>query len=344
MARFRSITPLGSQIDREAGLIKGVAIITQGPAKGHGMLCDGATVSSVRDAIVSKYASGLKVKFNPETWNHGDGSVIGRIPVESLKVDNDILRGDLHVMKSYSGFNYVFEAAESMGDTFGLSIDFENTAENIGGVDFARCTDIYAVTIVDEPAANHAGLFSVGSGEQKPKPANKDNAHMALTEEDKTFVTNSILEAMRPVAADVAGLKQAFNAKPITLAEVDEDELFAAGIEETDTEEQKLSKVKAYRAGADKPVTQAGLAAIMRRTLTGFVAEVGGRPAQTKQGGAPVITKGRDSDGKTAFTKKVEELEAAGLSKAAATRSAVSGFGALYKEHCELRTGAVASK
>lgn len=337
--KFRAITPIGSSVNETNGVISGVAIITQGAVKGHGMLCDAKTLETVRQCIQDKYKSGLKVKFNSETWNHGDGAICGLIPVSTLKEDNGVLRGDLQLAKNYANREYLLELAKEMGDTFGLSIDFENDPETINGVEFARCSDIYAVTIVDEPAANSGGLFSLpNDNKQKDKP-------MALTEADKaelktmfsTVVAPAITEAMKPLDARLTKIETQLTAgnDAVNLSEVSAEELADAGVKESDSKEVKLSKVKAFRASADKPLTMRG--------LTTFVREVGGRPlgASGAATGNDGENNGSSNNGhgkKTSFEAKVEELSSAlGGDKGRATRLAVDTHPDIYRAHCEAK-------
>ena len=50
-------------IDAEAGVIRGVSLITKGPALGHGVMIDEKTLEQVKKAA-EQYAGGLKVKLD----------------------------------------------------------------------------------------------------------------------------------------------------------------------------------------------------------------------------------------------------------------------------------------
>ena len=58
---------LNPVVDPNAGVIKGVSVISVGGAKGHGLMIDQTTLDQVK-ACSEKYAGGLKVKLN-----HGSG-------------------------------------------------------------------------------------------------------------------------------------------------------------------------------------------------------------------------------------------------------------------------------
>ena len=109
-----------------------------------------------------RYKGGLRVRFNPSTFNHGDAGLAGRILPDSIRINDeqDAVVGDMQVYKSYPHADYLFEIAETAPDNFGLSIEFNGLTEEIDGKRYARCEEIFAATIVDLPAANPTGLFA----------------------------------------------------------------------------------------------------------------------------------------------------------------------------------------
>ncbi len=112
-----------ARVDRENGIIKGVSLVSIGEARGYNQYADQTTLEQVRDCA-KKYKGGLRVKFNPSTFNHGDGSLAGRIPGDTIKVVDDQCVGDIHVYKTFAGKEYLFEIAETAPDNCGLSIHF----------------------------------------------------------------------------------------------------------------------------------------------------------------------------------------------------------------------------
>jgi hypothetical protein len=56
----------GSRVDREAGILRGVSVITEGEAKGHGMIVDSVTLEQVK-ACAETYIDGLRVKMDHAT-------------------------------------------------------------------------------------------------------------------------------------------------------------------------------------------------------------------------------------------------------------------------------------
>jgi len=167
-------------IDREKSVISGVAVISVGEAKGHGMFVDGVTLEQVK-ACAESYTGGLKVKAD-----HGSGifSVAGYL--RNFRIEGEVLRADLSVLDSEENREKLFEMAEEIPDCFGLSISFTGPDETKDGKLFARCVEIYSADLVSEPAANPNGLFS------------------ANPESNKNMNPEDIQKAIEAVKADLA--------------------------------------------------------------------------------------------------------------------------------------------
>jgi hypothetical protein len=165
----------GSRVDREAGILRGVSVITEGEAKGHGMIVDGVTLQQVK-ACAETYVDGLRVKMDHYT---GIDAMVGVL--RDFQIDGLQLRADLHLIKSHEDFEKILEMAETMPGSFGLSISFSGESDPIempsddskevepnsgelpdSGTEIARaarCMEIYSADLVDQPAANPSGLF-----------------------------------------------------------------------------------------------------------------------------------------------------------------------------------------
>lgn len=151
-----------ARINPTEGVIYGVSLITEGPALGHGVYIDSTTLEQVRVAATN-YAGGLKVKMD---HGGGAGDIVGYI--DNLRVIGVKLIGDFHLLESSSHRQYILEIATRIPDTFGLSIAFSGTSET--GADkrvMQRCTEIYSVDLVSEPAANPGGLFARAASSDK---------------------------------------------------------------------------------------------------------------------------------------------------------------------------------
>ena len=151
-----------SKVDREAGIIAGVSVISVGEAKGHGMFVDGTTLEQVK-LSAEQHEDGVKVKT--DHWS-GFNGIVGVI--KNFSIDGDKLRGDLHLLENHEAREKVLEMAEKMPSQFGISISFSGQAETkpvendgiTSEVKFARCESLEACDLVDSPAANASGLFS----------------------------------------------------------------------------------------------------------------------------------------------------------------------------------------
>jgi hypothetical protein len=178
----------GSRVDREYGILRGVSVITEGEAKGHGMIVDGVTIEQVK-ACAETYVDGLRVKMDHAT---GIDAMVGVL--RDFQIDGIQLRADLHLIKSHEDFEKILEMAENMPGSFGLSISFSGESEDVevpyddtekvepnsgelppsvgGSVEIvraARCMEIYSADLVDQPAANPSGLFQAMSEPTAPE-------------------------------------------------------------------------------------------------------------------------------------------------------------------------------
>jgi len=183
---------LDNRIDAAEGVIYGVAVITKGPALGHGMIVDDTTLAGVV-AQANTYEGGMKVKLD-----HTDsaGAIVGYL--RNFRIEGDAVRADLTLLKSSPHRDYVLEIASTIPDTFGLSISFSGADEKIGDHVFARCTEIYSADIVSEPAANPSGLFQAGD--------TQPTSPLQMTPEE---IQAAIAAALAPLAEKIAALEAA---------------------------------------------------------------------------------------------------------------------------------------
>lgn len=180
----------GDRIDREggdngAGIIRGLAVITNTEALGHGFWVDQRMLHDVQESINAAGHQGIKARFtHPGLSGDGLGSFLGRM--KNARVDGDIVRADLHFSQSAHNTPdgdlaaYTMDLAESDPDAFGTSIVFSHDrkaeqefldaydvdgefespdVKNVNNLPHARLAALQAVDVVDEPAANPDGLF-----------------------------------------------------------------------------------------------------------------------------------------------------------------------------------------
>lgn len=159
-------------IDRENGIIRGVVIAQEGPAKGHNAFLDQTFLLSIVADAVTKPA-GIKARFgHPNMCNNALGSYLGRF--KNYSYAESQVKADLYLdataKNSPSGdlYTYVLDMAINNPTMFGASIYFES-AEPIVITElqnnkeikktFFRLKELRGTDIVDEPAATN-GLFS----------------------------------------------------------------------------------------------------------------------------------------------------------------------------------------
>ena len=198
-----------SKIDAEAGIIRGVSLITVGPALGHGVAIDRKTLEQVKTAA-ELYTGGLKVKLD---HSGGAGDIIGYI--DTMRIEGDKLLGDLHLLQSSPHRTYILEIAQRIPDTFGLSIAFSGPSE-VGSdkkTILQRCSEIYSVDLVSEPAANPDGFFSRKLKElESVMPKNEPSGtpqynNPMITEEDKKAIAGMIESSMMALNDRIAKIE-----------------------------------------------------------------------------------------------------------------------------------------
>jgi hypothetical protein len=195
--RFELRTSAFASVDAAAGVIRGVAVISQGSAKGHGLQIDATTLAQVK-ACAETYANGLKVKMS----HAGDaGDIVGYL--SAFRIEGDKLLADLTLLKTSRFRDYVLELAATIPDTFGLSISFSGPVETRDAVRLARCSEIYSADLVSEPAANPTGLF-----EAKPAPTqgDKPGANTTASIQKTTMSDDTQKDPMAALAAAVEAL------------------------------------------------------------------------------------------------------------------------------------------
>lgn len=194
-----------TRIDAASGTIYGVSLITEGPALGHGVYIDAKTLEQVKEAA-SSYAGGLKVKMD---HGGGAGDIVGYI--DTLRIVGQKLIGDFHLLDSSAHRPYILEIASKIPDTFGLSIAFSGPSET--GSDkraMQRCTEIYSVDLVSEPAANPDGLFSrMKLQTQAEDPSANIEIELPMNEEMKKAIEAMIQSALAGVGERMSKLEGA---------------------------------------------------------------------------------------------------------------------------------------
>jgi hypothetical protein len=143
------------RVDTETATLYGVCLLKTGEAVGHNVLIDAKSLQTVLAACKRKKA--LRVKLDHQNSASAFVGTLSNYRIE----DNNCIRADLELLKTSEYKDYVLEISSRMPNEFGLSIEFENDPQTIGGKDYVRCKSISGAAIVADPAAT-TGLFSEG--------------------------------------------------------------------------------------------------------------------------------------------------------------------------------------
>lgn len=171
-----------TRVDREKGIIYNAAIVTVGPAKGHGVELEREFIEETARQG-NEFKNGVKMRYgHPTMSSTALGTFLGR--AKNFRVDNSgqvpISRADLFLSteakESPQGdlYSYVLGMAENEPDAFGLSIVFKPGDKYQRDEDGLKVKDQFEserttfvemkklthVDFVDDPAANEDGLFS----------------------------------------------------------------------------------------------------------------------------------------------------------------------------------------
>ncbi|NBW19726.1 MAG: hypothetical protein EBR82_68315, partial [Caulobacteraceae bacterium] len=216
----------------------GVAVITEGPALGHGMFVDQTTLAQVMEQAKT-YTGGLKVKLD---HNASASEIVGYLT--GFRVEGTTVRADLHLLRSSPRREYIIELAETIPDTFGLSIAFSGTDEKIGENWFARCAEIYSADIVSEPAANPSGLFQ--AGETQPTP---------ITDMNPEDLKAALDAALAPILERISAIETAIAADTATdIAEQTSGMQPNVELVKSAAKEAALSVLREFNAALPAPV------------------------------------------------------------------------------------------
>ena len=163
-------------IDREAGTIKGVSLISTPEARGHNVKIDRASIDSFFSAVQGK---SIKAYYTHSPENDALDSIGLWENFEVVEEGEFVkLKADFKALDSWKEHNKkdydsLFELAEKAPEAFGVSAEFqgehiyyddEGNETKLNNDDdkeaFIRALEVSAFSIVANPSANPTGLFS----------------------------------------------------------------------------------------------------------------------------------------------------------------------------------------
>ena len=246
-ARRITFQMTGGEVDREAGTITGVNIIENGEARGHRMMISERTLDTV-DALI---AGQVLPAYVSHSGAHVDRLMSEVGAFSEFYRDGDKIRaGRFEVLPSFrehepERFDRLFDLAEKMPATFGISIVFEGSlfwetsegdepfdgfADRPDGASFEYPTvkpgRIFSADFVDTPAAT-ASLFAEQLNDQTPIESMSEKVtkldESASAELERRLAAEEAEEGNAPPAPAEEKPAKKKAAKKKALAEDDDD-------------------------------------------------------------------------------------------------------------------------
>ena len=278
---FVATQDAAARIDRESGLMTGLAVITEGEAKGHGVMVDEMSLQTVVDAIGNEpqraYITHSGALFNDRLTRE-----IGLF--KNFRVDDDKVRADFEAFESFREddkrkYNRLFEMAEKAPSKMGLSIVFGGTrvwATMNGDMPYGygkeqppegarfempsmRVKENYSVDFVDDPAANN-GLFSAKIDNQTNSIMTKQELETKLSEVDaeKAQLTERIEQLgteKELIEGEVAAMSAKVEELEKTLA-AEKEQAEAKAAEQAETYASEKAAIEAELAAAKARIAE----------------------------------------------------------------------------------------
>lgn len=159
------LTTTGLAVDAENAVVRGVAVMSCGPAKGHDLEVDRHTLEQVVEC--GRRARKVQVKLDHKS---GVSAICGFLT--NFRIEGGSARADWHLLRSHPECGVLLERAQTMPECFGLSAAFSGPerGERVGGKNYARCSELLAVDCVTNPAANPTGLFARRDEKERRSP------------------------------------------------------------------------------------------------------------------------------------------------------------------------------
>jgi len=135
--------------------IKGVSLLQEGPALGHGVWVDRVMLEQGKKLAAAKG----KIKAKQNHWS-GIEDTLGYY--ENFRIRAGKLVADLTLFDAAPTTPLMLEMIESIPEAFGVSIKFAPDAEEYDKTNDrynARIRELYSADFVDTPAANRGGVF-----------------------------------------------------------------------------------------------------------------------------------------------------------------------------------------
>lgn len=182
-----------SRVDRGAGIIRNVSLMTVGQTRNSRkvggkelpLYADATTTAAICKNF-DRFPGGVKVK---SSHKGGALDILGAVKNPTMDAAGN-LRGDFEVVKTHADAAHLFNLAETMPETFGLSCRFDGDDEILPDKILARCSadGLFSIDLAADPAANPSGLFEsekISIDEIEARMIKAETAIKELTKEPK---------------------------------------------------------------------------------------------------------------------------------------------------------------
>lgn len=135
--------------------VKGVSLLQEGPALGHGVWVDSVMLQQAKKSALGKG----KIKAKMNHWS-GLEDTVGYY--ENFRIRAGKLVADLNLFESSQSTPQLLEMIQTIPESFGVSIMFAPDEPEYSEEDdrhYARIRELYSADFVDTPAANRDGVF-----------------------------------------------------------------------------------------------------------------------------------------------------------------------------------------
>lgn len=162
------------QVDRDAGVIRGVKILGRMSANGREY-----SAPALRQAARCYEGLGVNMNHPDRGQPHLERPVQDGFGwLESVRVESDGVYGDLHFLKSHAMAGPICEAAERRPDRFGLSHNATgNVVERQGKRIVESIEQVRSVDIVQRPATTHGLFESESATPDSPRTTESDESN-----------------------------------------------------------------------------------------------------------------------------------------------------------------------
>ncbi|MFO8006181.1 MAG: hypothetical protein R6V05_00430 [Candidatus Brocadiia bacterium] len=155
------------RVDREAGRIRDVSILTRGPAVGHGFHVDDVMLRQVADGLNAMPRGALSRVSHPQPGQDPIFLTVGRAGAGGVRIRDGQVRGDVqlgpYARHTPAGdlWSWLLSLAEDDPTALGLSLAFRPAEyeRSPDGRPLGRVRTVTAVDFTGDPAANPAGLL-----------------------------------------------------------------------------------------------------------------------------------------------------------------------------------------